>query len=55
MKQITHPESNRLHNIIWHKFDVPWYWIQVKLEIKKSRTYIYQAQEQIVLDTHKHE
>lgn len=28
------PLSKRLKNIVWHKFDVPWYWEQLKYEIK---------------------
>jgi hypothetical protein len=32
-------KSKRLNNIIWHKFDVDWYWIQLKYEIKIKRYY----------------
>jgi len=29
------PQSKRLKNIIWHRYDVPWYWIQLKYTIKQ--------------------
>lgn len=33
------PLSKRLKNIVWHKFDTPWYWEQLKYEIKLLRIY----------------
>ena len=32
-------KSKRLHNIVWHKFEVDWYWEQVKYKIKLLRYY----------------
>jgi len=32
-------KSKRLRSFIWHKSDVDWYWLQVKLEIKLRKYY----------------
>ncbi len=32
-------KSKRLKNIIWHRYEVPWFWEQSKFEIKQRMNF----------------